>query len=462
LEIIKGNFMPMTTHGMGLSLATAPIFNLLGSSSIFVNMVYAHFINIFISSLCIFPLYFIAKRIFITNNKNNDTRCRYLVVILFIFSFWALYSAIGFFAEPLITLLLLLMLLFTLKAADDSRWLLLSTLFAGFAYWVKPIAIIFPVIILISLFLQLYRTANWKKNFLKQALIVVIIFTVIVIPFLWQRYLYFGSPFDYGENSRYFVDSYNQLWGQKDEPVSFSQYLKTHQWPDYFQKFIFFGLGGLIFSLLAIALPFSIFSIWGMILGLRSPPLWPLLVTIIVWLIGFTPVYHILFTPRHLFPLIPLLAIFAVFAISIIANQNGDIGCPKDTRCPNFTGLTMTTVIITILFFAVSFIFPQYYFLTPRSYQELEFARWTAANLRGKLAISTMGDFVMMHLSDATVGGRGLFNVAAPQSGLELVYPGYFTDSEELKKWMIDNDVEYLALTRSNQQQRIITPPIIY
>ena len=64
LEIGAGNFMPIRTHGMGLSLLTAPIFKLLGSSSIFVNMVYAHFINIFISSLCIFPLYFIAKRIF--------------------------------------------------------------------------------------------------------------------------------------------------------------------------------------------------------------------------------------------------------------------------------------------------------------------------------------------------------------------------------------------------------------
>ena len=462
LEIGAGNFMPIRTHGMGLSLLTAPIFKLLGSSSIFVNMVYAHFINIFISSLCIFPLYFIAKRIF------SDKKYIYLTLVLFTLSFWWLYGSIGFFAEPLFTLILLTMLLLIMKADDNPRWLLPATILAGLGYWVKPTGILFPIIILISLFLPLLRTPTKSqvKQSLKQAVAIIAVFLAITAPTLGQGY---------GENSRYFLDDYNQVWGQKYESVSFIEYLKNHNFTDYLSKFIFFGLGGLIFSLFAIALPYSIFSIWGMLLVIARPPprnLSLLLITIAVWIIGLTPVYQVYFTPRHLFPLIPLMALFAAYAISVIANPK--LSTASETIPPFLKGvkggfrssvsglLAITTTAITLLFFAAGFIYPQYYFINPRSQQEMEFARWVAFNLRGKLAISIEGDFVMMNLPDATIANRGLFDIITPQSGLELVYPGYFTDPQELKKWMMKNNTKYVALTRGNQKQRIIVPPIIY
>lgn len=434
LEIAKGNFTPMTTHAIGWPLITAPLFYFFGSNSLFVNMVYAQLLNASLGILALLPVYWLARQFL---DKNYSL----LAVGLTGVSFWWAFSSFGFFAEPIFTIFLLLTLFFLTKSQTNGlRSILLASALASLAYWTKPQGILLLAVAVLIIFFY------HKPRFSAYALAAVAVFFIIAAPMLYQRYLYFGSPFYYGENSKYFVDTYEQLWGAAFPDVSFWEYLKTHSITDYLNRFLVYGLGSLIFSLLAITLPYNLFAAWAVANNFKK--YLPLILTTAVWLIALTPIYAVYFTPRHLFPLIPLIAILSSGGLSELNIKNKWV---------------MNLVVIgTALALSIAgIIYPQYYFIKKRPYAMVKFSRWAAQNLRGKIAVGLGGDFIMSNLPDAIVGGRGLFNIKAPDTGIELVYPGYFENPVKLKQWLKKNNVNYLILDR-DYEPRIRNPLKIY
>ena len=438
LEMLQGNWLPMRTHASGWPFLLMPFFYLIQQKSIFEMMIYSHFLSVVISSLTIIPLYLVSKEIF------QNKKAVFTTLIIFTCFFWTIYGSLGLFTEPIFGLLLLFIIYCLLKYRDHPHYLIIASLLAGVSYWIKPNGIFVLLIILLTLWLLRKKVAHFRYHHFSRA---ISIFFITALPFLYQRYLYFGSPFYYGENSKYFVDEYNQLWGAAYPDVSFFEYLGSHSFVEIFNRFAVFGFGSLTFSLLTLTLPFSIFFVWGVMRFLKDAPFTSLLVTLGVWIISFTPIYAVYFTPRHLFPILPIAAILITAGV---------LSLIKYIRYQNLVLLAIATT--GICFISVSYFYPQYYFLEKTPREALTMSRWIAENVRGKIAMAASNDIVMMNLSDTTVAQLGLFDLRAPKTGLQVVYPGKIDDIDQLTKWLRNNHVEYLVIDRDHMPR--ITPQL--
>lgn len=443
LEVADGNLVPMRTHAIGWPIFASLFFYLLNIKSVFIAMFYGQLLNIFLGVLAIIPTYLIARQFL---NRSYSL----LTSILLALSFWQLYSALEFFSEPIFTLLLLATVYFAIKSKNGPNFIFISAVTAGFSYWIRPNGIFLLLIIIFSYWL-LRRHIENKPNLLGAVITSALLFFIIAAPPLYQRYLTFGSPFFYGENSNYFAENYNQLWTPNQPLIALADYLKNQTIYEIIDRFVIHGAGSLVFSLIILNLPLSLFTIWGLMISLNKKKRWPLIFTIIIFIGGLAPLYAVYFTPRYLFPLLPLTAIFTTLGIKhFLKNQTH-----------RFLIIALI-ILLQASFLIVGFFYPQYYFLTKRSDEAVAFGRWTAQNLQGRTAIALDQDFIMMNLSDATVSQKGLFDLEAPQSKLSLIYPGYFTNAKKLTDWLRSNQINYLILNsdnsdRINQQLKIYT-----
>ena len=430
LEMLQGNWLPMRTHASGWPFLLMPFFYLIQQKSIFEMMIYSHFLSVVISSLTIIPLYLVSKEIF------KDKKAVFTTLIIFTCFFWAIYGSLGLFTEPIFGLLLLFIIYCLLKYRHNPRYLIAASILAGISYWIRPNGIFVLLIILLTLWLLRKKVSHFQYHHLSQ---VISIFFITALPFLYQRYLHFGSPFYYGENSKYFVDKYHQLWGAAYPDISFFEYLSSHSLVEIFNRFVIFGFGSLTFSALALTLPFSIFFVWGVMRFLKDSRFTSLLVTLGIWIISFTPIYAVYFTPRHLFSVLPITAILITAGI---------LSLIRYIRYQNLVLLAIATT--GLCFISVSYFYPQYYFLEKTPREALTMSRWIAENVRGKIAMAASSDIVMMHLPDTTVAELGLFDLKAPQTGLQIVYPGKINDVDQLTIWLKDNGVDYLVVDRDH------------
>ncbi len=438
LEMIQGNWLPMRTHASGWPFLLTPFFYLIQHKSIFEMMIHAHFFSTFISSLIIIPLYLVSKEIF------QNKKAVFTTLIIFTCFFWAIYGSLGLFTEPIFSLLLLFIIYFLIRYKHHPRHLITASVLAGVSYWIRPNGIFVLLIILLTLWLLRKKVPHFRYHHLYQA---ISIFFITALPFLYQRYLNFDSPFYYGENSKYFVNEYNQLWGAAYPNISFFEYLSSHSFIEIFNRFIVFGFGSLTFSALALTLPFSIFFVWSVMRFLKDPRFTSLLVTLGVWIISFTPIYAVYFTPRHLFPILPIAAILITAGV---------LSLVKYLRHQNLVLLAIATT--GLCFISVSYFYPQYYFLEKTPREALTMSRWIAENVRGKIAMAASNDIVMMNLPDTTIAQLGLFDLKAPRTNLQVVYPGKINDIDILTQWLKDNKVDYLVVDRDHMPR--ITPQL--
>ena len=128
------------------------------------------------------------------------------MLILFAFSSHLITSSTSALTEPLFIFLLLISIYFVIKARENQNYILMASLFGAFAYYVRPNGILILIIILLSFFLLRKEIPNFNYKYI---IYILLIFFTVSAPFLYQRYTYFGSAFFYGENSKYFVDTYH-------------------------------------------------------------------------------------------------------------------------------------------------------------------------------------------------------------------------------------------------------------
>lgn len=437
LEITKGNFNPILTHLIGWSLFMAPFFYLFGSTSIFQNMIYARIISDFVGALSIFPLAYIGKELL------DDKRSLIFLLILFVFSSQLIISSTSALTEPLFTFLLLMSVYFIIKARENQNYILIASLFGAFAYYVRPNGIFVLLIILFSFFLLRREIPKFSYKYI---IYITVIFFAISAPFLYQRYTHFGSAFFYGENSKYFVDTYQQVWSNNVPVPSLMDYLSTHTFTDYIDKFIIRGFFKIIFYYVyfgVISPLLLFFFLYGILRYFNDKKFLPLIVTFFIWIIGLTPVWDIYGTPRHLYPTIPFVLIFSTVAVNEVFKNN------------RYRNVLLSLFLIVFILF--SLIIPVgYWYKSPQSsvHDGLEWGRWAAQNIKGKIAIIEGGDLIMMHLPDTMVSGVGQLDLYAPTSNLSVVRPGYFENLSSAMEWFKEIGVTHLALDDNNINRR--------
>jgi hypothetical protein len=432
IEISHDNFTPSLTHSIGLPLFLGLFLRLFGTDSIFQNMLYARLISVVVGSASIFPLAAIGKRLL---GKLGTL----LLLVFFCFSTELILSSYSVYAEPLFMLLLLLVVIFIIKSTESRNWVLAASLFGALAYAVRPNGLFILPIILISFFLMRKQIPQSNSYYF---LYIIAIFMLVSAPFLYPRYACFGSPFFYGENSKYFVDSYEQVWSNNIPIPSLVDYLKTHSFADYIEKFFVRGflksLAGFMSVMPWVLLPFVAYGIFKYC---RDALFISLTTILAVWLISVTPVYAVFSSARYFVPLIPIALIFGVKGIKRVLDKI------------YFGGTAL--LVITVALVVSSLVRPVHQWrLYHIANEDYAWAKWAAENVRGKIAIVEGGDLIMMHLPDAVVGGVGQMDIYAPESGLSIVRPGYFIEIRKAMDWLREIGTTHIALDDINIERR--------
>lgn len=338
---------------------------------------------------------------------------RLLAPLIFIFSSALVTGATSFLTEPLFTFFFLFALYFSVRYIKNAgnKFIYLSFFFAGLAYYVRPNGIL-----VLAALAVIYLAAGWK-NLRKLAvplLIGFMIFWATAAPFLIQRYEAFGSPFTYGENDKFWVDNYAQVWSSNLKAPTAMDYFRSHSPKEIFDRYIVYGAGRLAYDLFRPKdLPFLLFFILiGAGLNVFKKEYWPLYLSLLVFGGGLTLVYYIFYAARYVWPLFPIIIIFMAAGVYEII---------KDHRYKEI--LLAVFLVCYILLSAIAIDKAMEPTLTMP-----DWAVWAAENLKGKISVMEGGDLIIMNLPDATTAGVGQKDLYAPQSGLAVFKPGYFID----------------------------------
>ncbi len=92
------------------------------------------------------------------------------------------------------------------------------------------------------------------------------------------------------------------------------------------------------------------------------------------------------------------------------------------------------------------------------SHDALEWGRWVAANVRGRLALARGDQHVMRFLPDATVSGADIYTLSAPRTGLALLRTGDFPDLEQAFAWLRAQRVTHLLVDGRHHADTCFAP----
>ncbi len=432
LEIVRGDWSPIRTHAIGLSAFMAPFLYAWGATSIFENLLVGILITAVTGAAAVFPIGWLAFRL-TASKKTIDA-----ALIAFIFSFPLIISDNLFIlTEPLFTLLFLTAICFVYKARDNPAFAYAASGVAGLTYWVRPNGIIVLPIVLVSCW-------AWKKmplgGLLLRSAAMIAIFFAVASPMLLMRQAEFGSAFNYGENSKYFVERYVDVWGAAPS-VTLPHYLKTHTAAEIFNRFITTGICLVLLYFAYSILPQLFFFLQGAVRTWRDPVWFPVWAAIGIWIMSLIPIFHLYYLLRHVFPIAPLGILVAVAGLRATA--------PHDVRDERlFFGMFAASQIILLCVSLSTFIFVARLFvkdISRMNRDRLQVALWASTNVKGVLATGN-GIDIMMLLPDAKIGGRGLQDIIAPQSGLSLTYPGKFDSITEAMPVLRTRKVTHILL----------------
>ena len=269
----------------------------------------------------------------------------------------------------------------------------------------------------------------------------MVIFFLVSAPFMYQRYDAFGSPFSYGENSKYFVDSYQQVWSKNVPNQSLLGYLQSHSITDYVDKFLINGTVKIALTygeriippLLAFAFLYAIFR------SFSDRRLLVIAGVFLIWVISLTPVFSIYGTSRHLIPTASLVFILGMFGCTQLLKDHRH-------KIPLLSVFALALVLWSIYPAVNVHVSPPEY--KTKVMDGFEWGQWAAQNLTGKLALIEGLDLIQMNVLDPADGRN------ANQPKLEAIRPGDFRDLNSAMIWFKEIGVTHLLLDDLNIQRR--------
>lgn len=445
LEVAQGNFIPMHTNSMGLPLFASPVFLLFSGMSVFEYMLLAKIISSIIGSAIIFPLYLVTREL-------TGKRVQLLTLLAFPFFPSLIVNSNTFLTEPLFTVFFLFSVYFIMKSAKRVSYSLLSFAFAAFSYYVRPTGIFILVVVTLSfVFIHFNKI---KRNY-RYLLAGIVLFWVISSPFLYLRFDTFGSPFTYGENDKYYVDSKHLVWSNNVEAPSLLDYLSTHNIFEIIDKFVTNGLFKVIhyifyqvcsyeqlgaFQYSIFIFPFLIFFfLYGISRTAFNNRFLPVHISFLILIAGMSVFFSIFGTPRHIMPLVPLILMFVTIGYHDVLR-----------RFRSFSTLIVTAACLLLMFVVAIAAFTG---LGYKPYEEDKipsWATWAADNIQGKIVIEKGGDLIMMNIPDTSVAGVGQWDIYAPVSGISITKPGYFQNLTSAMPYLKEIDATHIALDDIN------------
>ncbi|MCG2694409.1 glycosyltransferase family 39 protein [Candidatus Parcubacteria bacterium] len=435
-EMSRGDFSPLLTHAYGWSFVLSLILKFFSGAGIFQQMFYARIASCFLDALAIFPLAYIAKQFI---KKENV----YIVLSIFVFIPQLIYSAISATSEPLFTFILLMSLVCVYKAFKNPKYILLASFFASASFYVRHNGIFVFLAIIISFILLKKHIFNFKYKYI---LFAFLVFMVASAPLLMHRYVSFGTPMFYGENSKYFVDSYHaDVWSPNIPVPSAVEYLRTHSINDYFDKFFINGICKLFLSYyFAIPTALLFLFVFGFLIFFKEKAFRPLVVVVVIWIISLTPVWSVYGLPRHLYPTLFLVALFASAVLQELF---------KNIKYKHLGQSLFVTVFAIISLFILLPLYNSIYNSSHSAdsfndhFNDTAWADWAGRNVKGVLAIRGGSEWIFVNLKDAQIGdSASMYEYSAPATGLSTKLIGNFKDLSSAMEWFKQEGVTHIAV----------------
>lgn len=443
MEIAHGDFSLDRAQFIGWPLMLGSIFSFLDVSDVFEAMFVARWTSIAIFALCVFVLGRICLRLF---GREGYHGLVIAIVLAFMFAYRTGDAARSALAESLIVLCTLVVTWLLLKACTTDRirlgYAALSAAVSGIAYYVRPYGLfLFAAILLVILLVS----RKHRRRMVTAGLVAIGVFVIVTLPDLYARYTSFGSPLDYGSNSKYFVDHYEFVWADNVAAPSFWQYLTTHDWGQYYHKFIREGILVVLYYLWIGLLPVAwiALSIAGAVSIFRSGrrALYFAPLAVLVSVAGMTIVFHIYGSIRHLIYLVPLLLITAGAFFFVLDRARFDI--------KNIAGTFMIAFVLATV--------PGIYGLHPDRIEipqvKDHWAVWAADNLSGNVAIVEGGDILEMSQHYERRGWRIAKAFQSVEPRINTIRPGVYRDLSRALEEFRRRNIRYL-ITDGNHIRR--------
>tara|TARA_Y100000310_G_scaffold343159_1_gene449516 strand:- start:30670 stop:32385 length:1716 start_codon:yes stop_codon:yes gene_type:complete len=171
-------------------LSPSYIFNDINNVYLFMKL-----INVLLSSLIIFPAFFLAKE-FISEKKSFS----FALLISVLPSNFAFSSYL--MSENLFYPLFLISIYFIYKSFRENKlkYDLLASIFIALSYLTRVLSLILPIIVGILIAIELYKKRYTIKHVIKKSLIYLIPFLLIISPWIIRNLLLFGDSSKVGIN----------------------------------------------------------------------------------------------------------------------------------------------------------------------------------------------------------------------------------------------------------------------
>ena len=441
VELSQGNIVPIESHAIGWSLMLMPFVAAFRSAAPMTQMDVARLAGCLVGALVVVPTAVVAREVL-------PPSARAWPVVAVAFAEPLVRVSTSAFAEPAITLVLTGVVAALLAARRRHEALAVGAALAGFAMWLHPTAIVVPFIgaaVLASMF-GLRASLQLSARLFAVAL-------VLAAPVATQRLLAFGSPLAYGQNNRFFVDSENDLWAADAASPGIVEYLRTHSAAQVLDRLVIRGawreLGH--FAVSVVHLPVVPFLIVGCAIAVRESSLRAVVVAMALFLAAWLPAYDLFGTGRHLVPALPFALVLAAAGLA-----------RATASLPRAAAWSVAAIIAFVCSETIVAQIARRDALSDPRIDGIAAGRWIAEHARGRLAMVEGHELVMMHLSDAVVGGNDINAISAPITGLQLVRPGSLRTLEAAIDWLRARRMTYVAAAPGDPStwwaERLATP----
>ena len=375
----SGDFSQSSHRGMGWSLFTSIFFGFIDSENFldYSNTIRTLSMVVGISSIPM--MYLIGRKFF-------DQRYSLVAASLFAFEPHLNYNSTLGLTEPILILAIIGAFYFILN--QNTRFIILSLIMAGIAYWIRING--FWVFVTISIIY--FATQRKSRRFLTNYGIGIAVFLLIISPVLIERNEEFGDPFYSEFKDTIFAGSYELMIKaiEDNEKISAFDYIENNGIFSFVNNYILVGLyntlsatSSLTFPYLFILIPFGI---WFSFRAFDQKPNfikanWIFILSSIALLI-FT--MAIVADRRFVMHLLPFLIIFSVIPIQRVVEYGlSTFSFSRKQKDFFLIGVLVTIIIlssITIIRYAPD---------SELESEKLEFSKYALNNLHG----TTLRDF---------------------------------------------------------------------
>ena len=370
----NGDFSQSSHRGIGWSLFVSFFYSFIDSENFLVYSNIIRILSVIVSISTIFLVYLLGKKFF--NQKYS-----LVVAALYAFEPHLNYNSGFGLTEPLYHLAIIGAFYFLIN--KNTKFIIPSLILAGAIWWIRLNGIVFFIIIIIIFII----TKRNSPNFLRNLLLGISIFFVIMSPMLYDRSQQFEDPFYIAYSQYVFSGTFEKMISIEEKNVTSTaaEYIEKNGILSFFKSFFLDGIYNIFSTLWRISFPYLFILIpFGIIFSFRAfdqdknsiTSNW---IFIILSLASLTITFSLIAEKRYLYYLFPFLIIFCVIPIQRVTTY----GLNTFSFSENQKSIFLIIIVFIALLLATSFTLRYDQIDNSLEAEKYEFSKYILKNLDG-------------------------------------------------------------------------------